>query len=215
MSRPVIPKQLQKAKENGIVEVFIKDESVHTVELEKELEEKFGLKDVVVPTSSSLSELINKAIGQAAANYVSKNLKRVKKIGISWGTTLAEFVKEYPFERRAEMKIVPLVGGMGGQYVDIHSNQLAYELAKKMNAACSYLYIPAFIESEELERLVNMNDVKFVLEEGKSVDMALVGIGTPYHDSILKKIGYLTDKDIEEFRRAGAVGGHFIPICRY
>jgi DNA-binding transcriptional regulator LsrR (DeoR family) len=100
-----------------------------------------------------------------------------------------------------------LAGGMGSQHVDIHANQLAYELAKKMNAACSYLYVPAFIESEDLkERLVKMNDVKHVLEEGKNVDMALVGLGNPYHDSILKKIGYLNDQDIEEFKKVGAVG---------
>jgi DNA-binding transcriptional regulator LsrR (DeoR family) len=208
VSRPVISKQLQKAKEFGIVEVFIKDESLHTVELEKEIGARFQLKEVVVvPTSGSSSELSKKAVGQAAANYVSKNLKDVEKIGISWGTTLAEVVKEYPYERREDIKIIPLVGGMGSQQVGIHANQLAYELAKKMHASCSYLYVPAFIDSEELkERLVNMNDVKSVLEEGKSVDMALVGIGNPYQNSILKEVGYLQEKDIEEFREIKAVG---------
>jgi len=207
VSRPVISKHLQKAKDHGIVEVFIKDESLHTVELEKQLEDTFELRDaVVVPNSNSL-EMDKKLVGQAAANYVSKNSKKMRKIGISWGTTLAEFVKEYPFERREQMKIVPLAGGMGSQYVDIHANQLAYELAKKMNASCSYLYVPAFVESEELKhRLVGMNDVSVVLEEGESVDMALVGLGNPYHNSILKKIGYLTDKDIAEFQTLGAVG---------
>ncbi|WP_299090934.1 sugar-binding transcriptional regulator [uncultured Metabacillus sp.] len=207
VSRPVISKHLQKAKEYGIVEVFIKDESLHTVELENKLETRFNLKDAVVVPNTSSKELSKKAVGQAAANYVSKNLKRVKKIGISWGTTLAEFVKEYPFERREHMKIVPLVGGMGSQHVEIHANQLAYELAKKMNAACSYLYVPAFIESGELkERLVDMTDVKYVLEEGKNVDMAIVGIGNPYHDSILEKIGYLTAKELEEFKKVETVG---------
>lgn len=208
VSRPVISKQLQKAKEFGIVEVFIKDESLHTVELEKQLGDRFQLKDVVVvPTAIESSELSKKAIGQAAANYVSKNLKNVEKIGISWGTTLASLVKEYPYERHEKIKVIPLVGGMGSQQVDIHANQLAYELAKKMHASCSYLYVPAVIESEELkDRLVNMNDVKSVLEEGRNVDIALVGIGNPYQNSILKEVGYLKEKDIEEFREIGAVG---------
>ncbi|MGV3465155.1 MAG: sugar-binding transcriptional regulator [Heyndrickxia sp.] len=209
VSRPVISKQLQKAKEYGIVEVFIKDESLHTVEIEKKLEDKFQLKDViVVPNAGGSAELSKKAVGQAAANYVSKKLKGVEKIGISWGTTLAAFVQEYPYERNENIKIIPLVGGMGSKQVDIHANQLAYELAKKMHASCSYLYVPAVIESEELkDRLVNMNDVKSVLEEGRTVDIALVGIGNPYQpNSILKEVGYLTENDIEEFRAAGAVG---------
>jgi len=209
VSRPVISKQLQKAKEYGIVEVFIKDESLHTVEIEKQLENKFQLKDViVVPSVGGSPELRKKAVGQAAANFVSKKLKGVEKIGISWGTTLAAFVQEYPYERNENIKIIPLVGGMGSKQVDIHANQLAYELAKKMHASCSYLYVPAVIESEELkDRLVNMNDVKSVLEEGRTVDIALVGIGNPYQpNSILKEVGYLTENDIEEFRAAGAVG---------
>jgi DNA-binding transcriptional regulator LsrR (DeoR family) len=207
VSRPVISKHLQKAREYGIVEVFIKDESLHTVDLEKKLQERFNLRDAIVVPNTSTPELSKKAVGQAAAHFVSKNLKNVKKIGISWGTTLAEFVKEYPYEKKDKIKIVPLVGGMGSQHVDIHANQLAYELAKKMNGVCSYLYVPAFVETEELkERLVEMNDVKTVLEEGKNVDMALVGIGNPYHDSILGEIGYLKDQDIEEFRKIGAVG---------
>lgn len=208
VSRPVISKQLQKAKEYGIVEVFIKDESLHTVELEKELEKRFQLRDaVVVPTAGYSPELSKKAVGQAAANYVSKNSKKINKIGISWGTTLAELVREYPYERRGNIKIIPLVGGMGSKQVEIHANQLSYELAKKMNGTCSYLYIPAFIETEELkDRLVSMSDVKNVLEEGRSVDMALVGIGNPYQNSILREVGYLNEKDIDEFRKIGAVG---------
>lgn len=209
VSRPVISKQLQKAKEYGIVEVFIKDESLHTVEIEKQLEDKFQLKDViVVPTAGMALELSKKAVGQAAANYVSKKLKSVEKIGISWGTTLAAFVQEYPYERNEKIRIIPLVGGMGSKQVDIHANQLAYELAKKMHASCSYLYVPAVIESEELkDRLVNMNDVKSVLEEGRTVDIALVGIGNPYQpNTILKEVGYLKEKDIKEFHEVGAVG---------
>lgn len=208
VSRPVISKHLQKAKDYGIVEVFIKDESLHTVELEKKLEQQFKLKtSIVVPTSGYSSELRKKAIGQAAANYVAKNLKNKKKIGISWGTTLAELVKEFPFVRNEEIKVIPLVGGMGSQQVGIHANQLAYEFAKKLNGVCSYLYAPAFIESDELkERLINMNDVNSVLEEGKNVDMALVGIGSPYQNSILRQVGYVTEQDIEDFKKVGAVG---------
>jgi DNA-binding transcriptional regulator LsrR (DeoR family) len=208
VSRPFISKQLQKAKDYGIVEVFIKDETVHTVELEGLIEERYGLKDVVVvPIVDQYSDMRKKVIGQVAANYIIKNLKDVKSIGIGWGSTLAEIVKEYPYENREDVKIIPLVGGMGTQQVDIHANQLAYELAKKMNGSCSYLYAPAIIDSEELKnRLVEMQDVKSVLEDARKVDLALVGIGNPYKESTLEKIGYLKQVDIEDLRKCGAIG---------
>jgi DNA-binding transcriptional regulator LsrR (DeoR family) len=208
VSRPVISKLLQKAKELGIIEVYIKDENAHTVELELKLEKEFRLKDViVVSTVGYTSEMSRKAVGQAGAYYLSRNLKDVKRLGISWGTTVAEVVKEYPYERREGIKIIPLEGGMGRQYVEIHANQLAYELSKKMNSTCSYLYAPAIVETEELkERLLEMHDIEAVLEEGKNVDVALISIGNPHKGSTLRKMGYLQEDDLNSLRKMGVVG---------
>ncbi|TLS38726.1 sugar-binding transcriptional regulator [Pseudalkalibacillus caeni] len=208
VSRPIVSKLLQKAKDVGIVEIYIKDESAHTVELEQRMEDRFGLKDViVVPTAGYSAERSKRAVARAGAYFLSKNLKEVKKLGISWGTTLAQLVEEYPFSKHEDIKIVPLEGGMGRQYVEIHANQLAYEMAKKFNGKCSYLYAPAIVETEELkERLMDMEDIKAVLEEGKQVDKALIGIGNPHENSTLKKIGYLQDEDIDHLRETGAVG---------
>jgi DNA-binding transcriptional regulator LsrR (DeoR family) len=111
VSRPFICRLLQKAKDNGIVEVYIKDESVHTIDLEQQIKNKFELKNVIVVSTDGLTpEMIKKSIGQAGAYYLSKNLGNSKQLGISWGTTLSELVKEYPFEQREKINIVPLVG---------------------------------------------------------------------------------------------------------
>lgn len=209
ISRPVISKLLQRAKDEGVVDVYIKDESQHTVELEKQIENHFGLREVVVvPTLGFTAEMTRKAIGQAAAHYLSQTLDRsVQKFGISWGHTLAQVVKEYPFERRENINIVPLFGGMGIKKVEIHANQLAYELAKKMNGTCSYLYAPAILETVELkERLAATEDISLILDEGKNVDVALISMGSPYKNSTLKEIGYLKEEDTQKLRKAGAVG---------
>ncbi|WP_208590026.1 sugar-binding transcriptional regulator [Gracilibacillus suaedae] len=208
VSRPVISKSLQKAREHDIIEIFIKDETVHTVNLEKQLEERFNLEDaVVVPTSGQTPEILKHGVAQAGAYYLSKNIKSSKKIGISWGTTLATLVKEYPYEMKEDVTIFPLEGGMGRKQVDIHSNQLAYELAKKLGGTCSYLYAPAMTETTELrERLMKMSDIKEVLNEATTVDIALVGLSNPYVHSTLEDIGYLEQKDMEQLRKIGVVG---------
>nr|WP_263324690.1 sugar-binding transcriptional regulator [Neobacillus sp. Marseille-Q6967] len=208
VSRPVISKLLQRAKDEGIVKVYIKDESVHTVELERELERFFGLADaVVVPNNGLTGEVAKREVGQAGANYISNIMKDVKSIGISWGETLANLVQEYPFERREEVTVVPLEGGMGVKQVQIHANQLANELAKKLHGTCTYLYAPAIVETEELkERLMGMQDIQTVLESGRNVDIALVGIGNPFADSTLMKLGYLQEADLSHLREVGTVG---------
>lgn len=76
VSRPIVSKMIQKAKEAGIIEIYIKDESIHTVELEQKLEKYFNLKDaVVVPSVGLTPDLVKSAVGRAGAYYLSKNLK--------------------------------------------------------------------------------------------------------------------------------------------
>jgi DNA-binding transcriptional regulator LsrR (DeoR family) len=208
VSRPVISKLLQKAKDLGIVEVYIKDQSIHTVKLEQKMETLFQLDDVVVvPTIGLTPEMARRAVGQSAAYYLSKNIKGCKSLGISWGTTLAEMVKEFPYERHEKIKVIPLEGGMGRKFAEIHANQLAYELAKKLNSSCQYLYAPAILETEDLKnRLMEMEDIKSVLEEGRNVEIAVIGVGNPHKGSTLKQIGYLEDQDLHLLRQLGAVG---------
>lgn len=208
VSRPVISKLLNKARESGIVEIYIKDENAHTVELEHQLEKKYGLKEViVVPAAGRNPEMVKQSLGKAASFYISKNINGKKSLGISWGSTLAKFVQEYPFEQHQQLKIIPLVGGMGSKLVEIHSNLLAYQLAQKMNTTCSYLYAPAMVENAELKnRLVQSADIAMVLEEGRSVDMAVVGIGNPYEDSTMTTMEYLKKEDLQSLKQAGAVG---------
>lgn len=208
VSRPVISKLLQRAKDEGIVKIYIKDESVHTVELERQLEQYFGLSDaVIVPNNGLSEEMAKREVGQAGASYISNNIKDVKSIGISWGETLAHLVQEYPYERREDVTVVPLEGGMGVKQVQIHANQLANELAKKLQSTCTYLYAPAIVETEELkERLMGMEDVQTVLEIGRNVDVALIGIGNPYANSTLMRLGYIQEHDLTQLREVGTIG---------
>lgn len=208
ISRPVISKMLNKAREQGIVEIYLKDENAHTVSLEQNLEKKYQLKDVIVVPSAGLSkEMIMRSIGKAAASYVSKKISKINSLGISWGTTVASFVEEFPYQQHSNFNIVPLVGGMGRKHVEIHSNLLAYKLARKLNCKCSYLYAPAMVESQELkQRLIQSDDIASVLKDGRGVDLAILGIGNPFQSSIMTEMNYLKEEDLHKLKKAGAVG---------
>lgn len=208
VSRPVISKILNKAKEQGIVEIYINEKNQYSMELEERIKELYDLEEViVVPTTDLPSELIQRAVGKAAASYVSKTIDHVQKIGITWGNTLLNFIKEYPYERRSNLQIIPLVGGMGNKLVELHSNLLAFQFSKKLHCSCSYLYAPAMVETEELkERFIQSEDLSTMLEEGRNVDMAIIGIGNPFKGSTMVTMEYLTEKDLIQLKKEGAIG---------
>lgn len=208
MSRPSVSKFIQKAFDEGIVEFYIKDETQLSVELENELESKYGLREaIVVPSHEEHDLLIKRQIGKAAASYLVKKLENVHSIGLSWGTALYHMVNEFPYKKIDDLKVVPLVGGLGRQKGELHSNQLTYELAKKVNGRSVFLYAPAIAESKDLqERLINTEDIKKTLEEGKEVDIACVGLGTPFVSSTMVDIGYLDEEDLKILKESGVVG---------
>ncbi|UYZ12252.1 sugar-binding transcriptional regulator [Brevibacillus sp. WF146] len=208
VSRPVISKLLQRAKDTGIVEIFIRDETVSMVELEQQLEAAYGIDEVIVVPAhgSDNEEIVKQQVAKAAAQHLTRWIRNKKRVGISWGTTLYHLVNEYPYEKHHKMKVYPLVGGIGRHRIEIHSNQLAYEWSKKLGGTCQFLYAPAIVESVELKRqLLESSDIGALLEEAKKVELAVVGVGNPF-ESTMEQMGYLKAEDIEHLRAAQAIG---------
>lgn len=208
VSRPIISKMLTKARADNIIEIFIKDESAHTVDLELQIENYYSIKEAIVVPSSDYNkqEKLN-LLGQAAAVHVSKKIETIDSIGISWGNAVSSFVNAYSFQKNDNVNVVPLIGGMGRNHLDLHSNFLALKFAQKLNTSCSYLYAPAIIKNLDTKsRLIESEDISGVLEEGYSVDIAIVGIGNPFIDSTMENIGYLSKEDLETLRTSDAVG---------
>nr|WP_244226557.1 sugar-binding domain-containing protein [Paenibacillus protaetiae] len=143
VSRPIISKLLQKARENGIVEIIVHDHSPQALELEQKLEQHYGLRQVlIVPASDLNQEHVTSVVGKAAARFIHKWIKNGDKIGVSWGNTLYHTVKEFPLDKKEDVKIIPLVGGSGHERMEIHANHIAYELSKKLGGRSESLYAP-------------------------------------------------------------------------
>lgn len=209
ISRPLVSKILQEAKNTGIVEIYIKDEDAYSIALEMEIEKKYDLTEVIiVPNQKSATEAISKKnIGRAAASYLSSILPKVKKIGVSWGTTLAEFVDEMPFLQYPNVIVIPIMGGVGYSNVLYHSNHLAFLLAQKLNTTSTYFYAPALADTKKLkESLLESKMISVALSEGKDVDVAIVGVGNPVRSSTYRDLGYFTNSDIRELEEKGAIG---------
>jgi DNA-binding transcriptional regulator LsrR (DeoR family) len=208
VSRPVISRLLQKAKDYGVVEIHINDETVSTVELEQQLKGALSVKEIiVVPVQeSNHDELIKQLVAKAAANCASALIKDTNKVGISWGETLFHLVDQFPFQKYNDVTVYPLIGGIGRNRAEIHSNQLAYELAKKMGGKYEFLYAPAIAETIDLQmQLISSTEIHALLEEVKHIDIALIGIGNPF-DSTIVNIGYLKHGDIMELKENQAIG---------
>ncbi|NWO00747.1 sugar-binding transcriptional regulator [Tetragenococcus halophilus] len=208
VSRSLISKMLIDAKEAGVVEIFINSKSSYSIRLERELEIQYDLKRVLVVDTLDLeASEVQKMTAREAALWLQKMVKGNKRLGVSWGESLRELVNHYPFENQSDVTIFPLIGGMGDEHIDIHSNQLCYDLAHKLRGKTRYLYAPALVSNFKLrEELSNNATIHKVMEESKYVDIALVGISNPYDNSTMEKIGYINQEDIKNLEVHNVVG---------
>lgn len=208
VSRSLISKIIVEAKRDGIVEIVINSSSVYTAKLERELEEKYQLKNAIVIDTFNLNkDEIKKIASQQAGLYLKKIAPQYKKIGLSWGNSLRGLVDSFPYTNHQEATILPLIGGLSDDYFDIQSNQLSYDLARKMRAKAKYLYSPALVSNPLIrEELSNNNAIQSILEAGKEVDLALIGISSLDQESNMRRLGFLSEEDVVDLRRHNAVG---------
>jgi len=215
VSRPTLNKMINEALEEGIITVQIRDvrNSNTLVDLETKLIEKYFLHDVIVVDCEKENgdNEIKQNIGKAAAKYFESLLKSRMTIGISWGSTIDAFVSSLKENKSVKnIKVVTLVGGMLYVESKYHANILAQRLLDNYSGKGYFLYAPTYASSKEEYKVWMQNkELNDILEMGKNVDIAFVGIGgTLNYYSELNKL--LHNINISHFDKVGGINAQFL-----
>lgn len=215
ISRATVSRMLQKGKESGIVRVeVINPVQFSYNKLEKALERKYGLKEVIVVESSALdtkTESVSRMYERAAL-YLSQFFKDGDWIGVTMGHTLHNIVKtNRAFEKDKKLMFVPIVGGIGqstNDKVDVQSNRIAQEFSIKFGGTYTQFLSPAvFSEQKAMEYFLKEKSISYIFDDFQKLDTLIMGIGIPQRvESTLVRAGYITGENLEKFARDGMAG---------
>ena len=206
ISRPHVSRLLKRAREEEIVTVTIKSLYSHCLHLEEELKQKGKLKDCCVIPATRKN--IKKLVGEAAADYLDKTIHSVNSIGVAWGTTLLGFALSIKKRFIPSKEVLPLVGGLSNQGMDINTNEIVRLLGNAYNCSYYTLNAPAIVENKEIrDAFLSSKNIHTILEKAREVDIAFVGISSMTPSSTLIKVNYLSLSEIEQLRKNGVVGG--------
>ena len=215
ISRATVSRMLQKGKESGIVRVeVINPVQFSYNKLEKALERKYGLKEVIVVESSALdttTESVSRMYERAAL-YLSQFFKDGDWIGVTMGHTLHNIVKtNRAFEKDKKLMFVPIVGGIGQSTidkVDVQSNRIAQEFSRKFGGTYTQFLSPAvFSEQKAMEYFLKEKSIRYIFDDFQKLDTLIMGIGIPQRvESTLVRAGYITGENLEKFARDGMAG---------
>lgn len=210
LSRPTVAKMLKEAREKGIVRITIEKRFSKSNELNRKqdhIARKYDLDTVLITESGSTDDETKARIGDLCARFVEDRLDKIETLGISWGTTLKAYVDAAGYFNCPHLSIVPMIGGVGLSEIEWHSNHLAFTLGQKYNAKSSFFYAPAIAENIEIKQaLYNSQIIQEVLEAGRNVDLAIIGVGNPRQSKTYRDMGYISDLEEKEIINRDVIG---------
>jgi deoxyribonucleoside regulator len=198
---------LQRAREQGIVHIEIRDPSASGTELESMLREKYSLKKVIVVPEDSRETIIKQRLGQAAVRYLETLLQDNMVLGVSWGTTMQEVARQLNPKSIKNMSIVQLNGGVSKASYETHASETAQIIGEKLQAVPYLLPLPAIVDSKELKTAITLDkNIGRTLNLGRKATLALYTIGLFDRESVLVKADYFEESEIYSLIESGAVG---------
>lgn len=210
LSVSTISRALKQAREVGIVEIRVIDNSVepHDHSIETQLERHFGLaKAIVVPTTGTYEERLN-SLGRAMARYIETILHDGMIIGVSDGMTVAAVAANLrPGNPMTNIQTVPLIGGVGVPNAYTHPIEIARSVARNVSGVVRQLNAPAMVSNSTV-RDAFMSDpvVQSAFEVINHCDIALVGVGAVIHEAAMVKNNVMSTQEMDQARELAAVG---------
>ncbi len=214
LSRQKVQRLLKQAKDVNIVQITIRPVIGAFPELERTLENRFGLQEAVVIETTNFEDqfVVAREVGAGAADYLVRVVQPQDSIVISWGGSLLGMVNAlHSGSQRSDfdgIKVIQGLGGLGDPNKEVHAADLTRRLAQVFGGEAVLLPTPAVAGTREA-RDTYFEDpfVGLILEQAQDANLAVMGIGAPRLDSILMREGKIvTGQDLENLGQNGAVG---------
>lgn len=209
LTRQTVSKLLNDAIKENIVEIKIHNPQKDCEELERRICEQFGLSHCVVCRVSSKNERVRSLMTvKAAVDYIVPILqKKDTKIGISWGRTIQEFIRNLPEMNTGTNVVFPLFGATDNENSYFSSNELAREMADRIGANVKYAWFPYLTDNKEDCVLIKeLSYYKKMENMWDTADVAIVGIG---NTEVLEVFGQTFGYSGKSSQVVGDIATHF------
>lgn len=209
ISRSTISRLLQKARDEGIVQITIHDPRERETHLESLLVQTFGLRGarVLRNVGRSPDEAIQ-GMGQLAARVFDESVEDGMIVGVSYGRSVASTIHQLKPTRKVNLLSVQIIGALGSANPMTEVTDLVRELANVYGTKYRYLHAPLIVEDRRArDLLLQEPTVQETLATGRRADIILIGIGSwPPSTSESIWTGYLTKKEQDWIRNVGGCG---------
>ncbi|MGD0707012.1 MAG: sugar-binding transcriptional regulator [Anaerolineaceae bacterium] len=207
ISHSTVSRLLKEARETGLIEIVIRNPVSTIPTLEKELEEKFGLKQARVLSASEDSyQGLVRDVAQLAARTLESYLKDGQTLSISLGMAVASTVHAMRATNPIHVRVARLQGATDNELRE--GTDLVQTLASSFGGEFKIIPSPWKLKDPGIcAVLLQEPAIRESIEVAEKADVALVGIGSmnPTFSTILRN-ELISLEELHEIQQQGAVG---------
>lgn len=206
INRVMVVRLLADARRRNEVRVTISAPLADLIELEREVETRFGIGRVIVAPFAEPGEDPVRVIAAAAGNFLSALMKSGMTVGVGWGRTLYNTLPFISGASLEDFRVVSLLGGIAAAR-RFNPAEFAWQFAELFQGEGYLIPAPAVVDSPETKHaLLERCGLSAIFEMAEKLDVALLSVGGITALTTSYRTGYITEADRRSLVDAGAVG---------
>src|SRR5690625_4559126 len=145
--------------------------------LEKKLQQKTGIKDVIIVAGNSDEDpFIKQELGRATVQFLKKTITNDVTIAVTGGTTMAAVAHAMvPFDDVICL-FVPARGGVG-EKLENQANTIVAQMAKAEKGNYSLLHVPDPLSEKLYQSMIQEQSIMETLRLIKNAEIVIHGVG--------------------------------------
>ena len=212
-SKSKVLRVLAASRLDGTVQIRVTTNLSKCIELERALEERWGLSRAIVIPEPQDQIQTQSILGAALGAYISENVSSHMTIGLGWGKTLTGALPFIVSPKVEGIRVLSMLGGLT-RVSSVNPSEFAWRVADKLDAECYLLTAPVFAPDLPTKAaLIEHSGIKEIFMQARSLDMAIVSVGALAPHSAFVEYGLLSKDEMSSLHAAGAVGDvlcHFV-----
>jgi DNA-binding transcriptional regulator LsrR (DeoR family) len=207
MSRAKIGRLLKRARDEGIVEIRVRQHQGVSVEIEQEFIRRFGIEQLIVAADHRDLTIQRTALAALVAAHLNRQLRDGMIVAVGMGRNVGAVADGIVSPTQRAVTFVSAIGGSLRAGEIMNPDHICRRLAARFGGESETLYAPALVENTTVRAALMQNEtVRQTLDRARRADIALIGVGDLSEDSNMVRMGWFTPQEITEARLSGAIG---------
>lgn len=204
-TRWTISRMLERAREQGLIQISINHPHSRSFHLEQQLKENFNLREARVSPCLTSGTDTARAVYSQGAKFLSHLLLPNSTLAVGWGYTTARIAEALQPHWQSGVTVVQTHGSPSYTEDDVVTNSIR-SIANKSDGVGRLIPSPAIVQDPGLARsLYRDRTIAKTLQLAAQADALMYSAGLISTCAINVKSGYISHDDVERLKQAGAV----------